>query len=71
MKIAERTAPSSAVAMVRSEAAAQTTNPSERVSSSRTAELEHPEASRCSVDPMRSTDRYRLVTPYLNSSREL
>ena len=27
--------------------------------------------ARCSVDPMHPTDRYRLVTPYVGSSRDL
>lgn len=26
---------------------------------------------RCSLDPMRDTDRYRLVTPYFDSSKDL
>ena len=29
------------------------------------------EERRCSPDPMQPTDRYRLVTPYVNSSRDL
>lgn len=27
--------------------------------------------TRCSVDPMRETDRYRLVTPYVDSIKDL
>ena len=27
--------------------------------------------ARCSPDPMQRTDRYRLVTPYVSSSRDL
>jgi hypothetical protein len=29
------------------------------------------EDMRCSLDPMRETDRYRLVTPYFDSSKDL
>ena len=29
------------------------------------------EESRCSLDPLRDTDRYRLVTPYFDSSKDL
>ncbi|MEM7200788.1 MAG: hypothetical protein AAF628_11010 [Planctomycetota bacterium] len=43
-------------------------------SASASASREEPEAlteKRCSLDPLRDTDRYRLVTPYLLSSRDL
>lgn len=29
------------------------------------------EEARCSVDPLHRTDRYRLVTPYVSSSKDL
>ena len=31
----------------------------------------HADDTRCSMDPMHQTDRYRLVTPYLSSSKDL